>query len=502
MALLGIWYNNFHGAETQAVLPYSQYLNRFPAYMQQGDMESNGKSIDRNGNKVTYQTGPVIWGEAGTNGQHSFYQLIHQGTKLIPADFIGFVNPPDRVGDHHEKLIGNYFFFAQTEALAFGLTRQEAVDNMRKAGLSEEEIKTLAPHKTFVGGKPTNTILMESLTPKTLGALIAIYEHKIFTQGIIWRLNSYDQWGVELGKVLAKKILPELDGETENLHDVSTKGLIRRFLERKNKKSEFVPSSQTTEVKDVNDFDYSKIYSINTLPAWNALLSHFRNIKQDHLRDLFKKNDSRAKDFSVTLEKDGVFFDYSKNLVTKKTMQLLFNLAKAAGVKDYAKKMFSGEKINWTENRAVLHTALRNRSNTPVYVDGKNVMPAINKVLDKMKDFTERLRSGEWKGATGKQITDVVNIGIGGSDLGPRMVATALGAYANGPKVHFISNVDGADALEVLKGLNPETTLFIVESKTFTTQETLTNAQSSRKWLTDALGEDAVKKSFCSCIYK
>jgi glucose-6-phosphate isomerase len=231
LALLGVWYNDFFGTETHAVLPYSQYLSRFPAYLQQGDMESNGKTIGRNGKRVDYQTGPIIWGEPGTNGQHSFYQLIHQGTKLIPSDFIGFINPPQRLGDHHEKLMAN--FFAQPEALAFGLDEAAVRQQLAAAGMSEKEIAALAPHKVFEGNRPTTTILIDALTPFTLGALIALYEHKIFVQGVIWRVNSFDQWGVQLGKVLADKILPELEGKSTNAHDASTAGLIREFLARK-----------------------------------------------------------------------------------------------------------------------------------------------------------------------------------------------------------------------------------------------------------------------------
>lgn len=231
MALLGVWYNNFFAASSYAVLAYSRYLHRFAAYLQQGDMESNGKTVNFEGGRVDYETGPVIWGEPGTNGQHSFYQLLHQGTKFIPCDFIGFVNPPERVGDHHEKLMANYF--AQTEALAFGLTKEEVIENLQKSGLSKEDIEMLAPHKVFEGNRPTNSILLNELSPKTLGALIAMYEHKIFTQGIIWRVNSFDQWGVELGKVLANAILLELEGKKGNEHDDSTKGLIKFFLEKK-----------------------------------------------------------------------------------------------------------------------------------------------------------------------------------------------------------------------------------------------------------------------------
>ncbi len=227
LAVLGVWYNNFFGSESYCILPYSQYLHRFPAYLQQGDMESNGKTIDAQGNRINYQTGPIIWGEPGTNGQHSFYQLIHQGTKLIPADFIGYIKPLQNLSDHHEKLMSNYF--AQTEALAFGLEKEKVVEELSKQGLSEEEIKMLTPYKIFEGNKPTNSILIDSLTPKTLGALVAMYEHKIFVQGVIWRINSFDQMGVELGKKLANVILPELTQNKTNEHDCSTKGLIAEF---------------------------------------------------------------------------------------------------------------------------------------------------------------------------------------------------------------------------------------------------------------------------------
>jgi len=225
LALLGIWYNNFFEAQSQAILPYDQYLSRFAAYFQQGDMESNGKSTTRSGEKVEWQTGPIIWGEPGTNGQHAFYQLIHQGTKLIPCDFIGFCQSHNPLGDHHDKLMAN--FFAQTEALAFGKTPEE----LKKEGVPSE----LIPHKTFEGNRPTNSIMAEKLTPTVLGQLIALYEHKIFVQGIIWEIYSFDQWGVQLGKILASKILPELNTNQKLQHDCSTNALIEYF--RKNRKS-------------------------------------------------------------------------------------------------------------------------------------------------------------------------------------------------------------------------------------------------------------------------
>ncbi len=230
LALIGIWYNNFFGAESEAILPYDQYMHRFAAYFQQGNMESNGKYVDRNGNPVSYQTGPIIWGEPGTNGQHAFYQLIHQGTKLIPCDFLAPAISHNPLGDHHPKLLAN--FFAQTEALMKGKTEEEVVAELESQGKSPGEMEYLTPFKVFNGNKPTNSILFKQLTPRTLGSLIALYEHKIFVQGVIWNILSFDQWGVELGKQLAKKILPELDGEEYvNSHDASTNGLINAYKE-------------------------------------------------------------------------------------------------------------------------------------------------------------------------------------------------------------------------------------------------------------------------------
>ena len=228
LALIGIWYNNFFGAETETILPYDQYLHRFPAYFQQGNMESNGKYIDRSGKKVNYETGPIIWGEPGTNGQHAFYQLIHQGTKLIPCDFLAPAISQNPIGDHHVKLLSN--FFAQTEALMKGKSSDEVIEELKSAGKSEAEIEKLLPFKVFEGNKPTNSILYKKLTPETLGALIAMYEHKIFTQGVILNIFSYDQWGVELGKQLAGRILPELySDEPISSHDQSTNNLINSF---------------------------------------------------------------------------------------------------------------------------------------------------------------------------------------------------------------------------------------------------------------------------------
>ncbi|MBY0579786.1 MAG: glucose-6-phosphate isomerase [Burkholderiales bacterium] len=225
MGLLGVWYVNFFDAESHAVLPYDESLHRFPAYLQQGDMESNGKRVDREGNPVDYKTGPVIWGEPGTNGQHAFYQLIHQGTRMIPADFLAPIEAHHPWKDHHAILLSN--FFAQTEALMKGKTELEARTELEKAGLSGDTLESLLPHKIFPGDRPTNSILFGKLTPRTLGALIALYEHKIFVQGIIWRINSFDQWGVELGKQLASKILPELSMQNPSAsHDASTNHLI------------------------------------------------------------------------------------------------------------------------------------------------------------------------------------------------------------------------------------------------------------------------------------
>ncbi|MCZ4409185.1 glucose-6-phosphate isomerase [Cryomorphaceae bacterium 1068] len=233
LALLGIWYNNYFGAASHAILPYDQYMHRFAAYFQQGDMESNGKSTTRGGDKVDYETGPIIWGEPGTNGQHAFYQLIHQGTKLIPCDFIAPAISQNPIGDHHPKLLANYF--AQTEALMKGKTEQEAKSELEASGLSGSALEELLPHKVFPGNRPTNSILVKKLDPHTLGSLIAMYEHKIFIQGVIWNIFSFDQWGVELGKVLAKNILPELEGDVPvSSHDASTNGLINAYKAMRN----------------------------------------------------------------------------------------------------------------------------------------------------------------------------------------------------------------------------------------------------------------------------
>ena len=228
LALIGIWYNNFFEAETEAILPYDQYMHRFAAYFQQGNMESNGKYIDRNRKPVNYQTGPVIWGEPGTNGQHAFYQLIHQGTKLIPCDFIAPAINHNKIGDHHNKLMSN--FFAQTEAMMIGKSEEQVIKELKAAGKTNEEITALLPYKVFRGNIPTNSILVKKLTPRTLGILIAMYEHKIFVQGVIWNIYSFDQWGVELGKQLAGTILPELmDDAPVKAHDSSTNGLINAY---------------------------------------------------------------------------------------------------------------------------------------------------------------------------------------------------------------------------------------------------------------------------------
>ena len=228
MALVGIWYINFFDAETQAILPYDQYMHRFAAYFQQGDMESNGKHVDRNGEEITYETGPIIWGEPGTNGQHAFYQLIHQGTRLVPCDFIAPAQSLNPIGEHHPILLSN--FFAQTEALMNGKTLEQVNEELQKDGKSQAEMAKIAPFKVFEGNRPTNSILLKRVTPYSLGSLIAIYEHKIFVQGIIWNIFSFDQWGVELGKQLAKSILPELkDDQPVNSHDASTNGLINQY---------------------------------------------------------------------------------------------------------------------------------------------------------------------------------------------------------------------------------------------------------------------------------
>ncbi len=232
LALLGVWYNNFFAADSHAILPYDQYMHRFPAYFQQGDMESNGKRVTRDGEVVDYSTGPIIWGEPGTNGQHAFYQLIHQGTKLVPADFLAPVDTKNPIGQHHMLLLSN--FFAQTEALMLGKREDEVRAELEAEGLSGDALEALLPHKVFPGNKPSNSILFQRLLPETLGALIAMYEHKIYVQSVIWNVNAFDQWGVELGKQLARKILPELmlDGEVSS-HDSSTNGLINDYKSRR-----------------------------------------------------------------------------------------------------------------------------------------------------------------------------------------------------------------------------------------------------------------------------
>jgi len=228
MALIGLWYSNFFNAQTEAILPYDQYMHRFAAYFQQGNMESNGKSVDRNGELLTYDSGPVIWGEPGTNGQHAFYQLIHQGTRLIPCDFIAPAQSHNPIGDHHPKLLSN--FFAQTEALMNGKDEEEVEKELLKAGKNEAEVAALTPFRMFSGNRPSNSFLLKKITPYSLGQLIALYEHKIFVQGVIWNIFSFDQWGVELGKQLANKILPELENEsTISSHDSSTNGLINAY---------------------------------------------------------------------------------------------------------------------------------------------------------------------------------------------------------------------------------------------------------------------------------
>ncbi len=232
LALIGIWYNNFFKTETHAILPYDHYLTKFSSHIQQLDMESNGKYIDKDNRRIDYNTGPIIWGQPGTNGQHAFYQLIHQGTRLIPCDFIGFNQSLNPVRDHHDKLMAN--LFAQTQALAFGLTKQEVIDSLNPEILNKPNIADLIPHKVFIGNRPTNTILIDKLTPKSLGKLLALYEHKTFVQGAIWRINSFDQWGVELGKNLAGHILNSINKNTISKNDSSTEGLLKKYLSNKN----------------------------------------------------------------------------------------------------------------------------------------------------------------------------------------------------------------------------------------------------------------------------
>jgi glucose-6-phosphate isomerase len=230
LGLISVWYNNFFKCETQGIIPYTQYLSKLPAYLQQAIMESNGKSVDRNGQKINYQTGNIIWGNTGTNSQHAFFQLIHQGTKLIPCDFIGFKNPLYKENSQHNKLMSN--FFAQSEALMMGKNPSQVEKELSDSGIEKNEIESLLPFKVFDGNKPTNTILIDKLTPKSLGSLIAMYEHKIFVQGVIWNIFSYDQWGVELGKQLASKLLNEIEKKELKIHDDSTSSLLKKYLKR------------------------------------------------------------------------------------------------------------------------------------------------------------------------------------------------------------------------------------------------------------------------------
>jgi glucose-6-phosphate isomerase len=335
LALLGVWYNNFLGTQTQAILPYSQYLRRFVAYIQQMDMESNGKNIDRNGNLIKkYDTGSTIWGEAGTDSQHSFYQLLHQGTRLIPAEFIGFASPnmqPEltkaSIDKQHKILLAN--FFAQTQALMQGKTLEEVIEDLHKenkdkiakgkAPLSDEEIEKLAPYKTFSGNRPTTTILMRELNPYTLGMLIAMYEHKVFTQGVIWNVYSFDQFGVELGKQLAKRLLNKQHTEfkTEGL-DASTKGVIEVC------KSMSADSARSSSSSIFPSVDPTKT------KAWGKL-KHLSCgwIKGNRptLNELFAKDDERFANYSLNIG-NNMFLDYSKNRVDDKVIQALLELAK------------------------------------------------------------------------------------------------------------------------------------------------------------------------------
>jgi glucose-6-phosphate isomerase len=309
LALIGIWYNNFFAAESEAILPYDQYLYKFPAYFQQGNMESNGKSVDRNGKKVKYQTGPIIWGEPGTDGQHAFYQLIHQGTKMIPCDFLAGSISHNPIGDHHQKLLAN--FFAQTEALMKGKTKEEVMEELKAAGKTEKEIKKLLPFKIFEGNKPSNSILYKKLTPRTLGSLIAMYEHKIFVQGIIWNIFSFDQWGVELGKELAKNILSELENKQKiKSHDSSTKGLIGTYKKMRRSAPKAHP------------FDIEQIVSpkFDTTPEWGppALVELHQKILV-----VCSKRPLSSKEIAEHLHRTGKSGNLKRAVVSLRTKKLL-----------------------------------------------------------------------------------------------------------------------------------------------------------------------------------
>jgi glucose-6-phosphate isomerase len=309
LAIIGIWYNNFFGAESEAILPYDQYLHRFPAYFQQGNMESNGKYVDRAGDEVNYQTGPIIWGEPGTNGQHAFYQLIHQGTKMIPCDFLAPAISQNPVGDHHQKLLSN--FFAQTKALMNGKTEDEVISELRKEGKTEEQINILFPYKIFKGNIPTNSILFKKLTPRTLGSLIAMYEHKIFTQGIIWNIFSFDQWGVELGKQLAKQILPELDSSKFiTSHDASTNNLINRYKEMRG------PSSKG-EVLNLDQINLSVTPLEDNLDPVNLTELHYQILRTCSLEEI------SIKEIADKLGRKGKSGNFKRAIILLKTHKLI-----------------------------------------------------------------------------------------------------------------------------------------------------------------------------------
>ncbi|KAJ9509876.1 hypothetical protein QJQ45_011515 [Haematococcus lacustris] len=489
MGLLSVWNVSFLGYPARAILPYCQALSKLAPHIQQVSMESNGKGVDIHGAPLPFDAGEIDFGEPGTNGQHSFYQLIHQG-RVVPCDFIGIVRSQQSVylkGEivsNHDELMCN--FFAQADALAYGKTPEQL--------RSENVPDYLIPHRTFTGNRPSMSIMLPNCTAYTVGQILALYEHRVAVQGFIWGINSFDQWGVELGKVLASKVRTSMHtSRTRNRMVFSTDG-----------------------------FNYSTTRMINKYLEGKTQMMHLRDMMADERRCM-----------ALIKESEGIYFDFSRQRVNATTMevrltpnslplfgpqrrfhrpalhtpscahlvpQLLLKLAEAANLRKKIDDMFNGEHLNSTEDRAVLHVATRARRDQKIVADGKNVVPDVWDVLDKIKRFSDKVRSGEWLGATGKPLKHIVAVGIGGSFLGPLFVHTALktepmaAKEAEGRSLRFLANVDPIDVARALNGLNAEETLVVVVSKTFTTAETMLNARTVRKWLVTQLGPEAVAK--------
>jgi len=449
MGLLSVWNASCMGYEGCAVLPYCQALTRFVAHIQQLDMESNGKRVQMNGSPCETSTGALYFGEPGTNGQHSFYQLMHQG-RVIPAEFIGFktsqnpISIPGEPVSNHDELMSN--FFAQPDALALGKTP----DQCKGEGIPEK----LISHKTFPGDRPSLSLLLPICNARALGQLLALYEHRTAVQGWVWGINSFDQYGVELGKVLAKDVRTYFQQARKGVgNDTKFKVPTRNLLR------EYMPTI-----------------------AWKSVLGEAALMKGCHLRTLLQDS---ARNDSMFVEACGFVLDYCRQKVTRGTMEKLLELARSVGVEEKKAAMFAGTRINETEGRPVLHVALRMPREGSITVDGKNVVPEVWSVLDAIKAFSDKVRSGSWTGYTGKSLTDVVCIGIGGSYLGVEFVFEALktdpkaAEMAKGRNLRFLANVDPIDVKRALSGLAAETTLVVIISKTFTTAETM---RLSRNW--------------------